>query len=411
MKKFIFTIAAFVLGISQMSAQKLVFGDVDLPLGGQATLTVKYETGGESLTSASFTLALPDGVTSEKKSDGGARFVLNDDMVESFAAYTTAADGYSVAATSLGVQFPGTSGVLGTVTLFAAADAANLEIGKSYPVTVSGLSLVKRTSTGLVSIPFDDITFNVKITDRWILNETSTVAPAATDGAVNVLVKRTINKNQWSTICLPFDLTSEQFYGAFGSDAKLAYFDEDAVEVSPKLGAGEADEIKINFTSDDLSEGFVGNYPYIIKCSKDITEFTFDDVVIAPDEVSSSYTKTISKKKYTYGFYGTYEAETVLAENTLFLANNLFYYSAGLTKMKAFRCYFNFADVLKDKGNSAKISLAVDGDATSIDGINVQYDVDGVYDLSGRKIQLENGDLNKLQKGVYIIDGKKVTIK
>lgn len=35
----------------------------------------------------------------------------------------------------------------------------------------------------------------------------------------------------------------------------------------------------------------------------------------------------------------------------------------------------------------------------------------GVYDLQGRKMKIENNDLNSLQKGVYIIDGKKVTIK
>ena len=43
--------------------------------------------------------------------------------------------------------------------------------------------------------------------------------------------------------------------------------------------------------------------------------------------------------------------------------------------------------------------------------MNFQHITEGVYDLSGRKIQLQDGDLNKLQKGVYIINGKKVTIK
>ena len=60
----------------------------------------------------------------------------------------------------------------------------------------------------------------------------------------------------------------------------------------------------------------------------------------------------------------------------------------------------------------AKVGFIVDGEATSVDGIpSYQHVLEGVYDLSGRKIQLENGDLNKLQKGVYIINGKKVTIK
>ena len=79
--------------------------------------------------------------------------------------------------------------------------------------------------------------------------------------------------------------------------------------------------------------------------------------------------------------------------------------------MKAFRGYFWFTDELAVKALGAKINFSVDGDATSIDGMGYQRITEGVYDLSGRKIQLKDGDLNKLQKGVYIIDGKKVTIK
>ena len=403
MKKIVYIFAVLLLVSVKASAQnpQLIIDDCVAPIGGQVTVAVKYNTAGKDISGVNFNIDLPEGLTYELDKSGNVAATL--DASNSDFTIVTSKNGF--APFSASAYLAGEEGTLLTFVLNVAPD-----LTKDQELTCNVRNIAFTSAEG-TKISLDPFTFVVKISDRWVLNETSTVAPAATDGAVNVLVKRTINKNQWSTICLPFDLTSEQFYAAFGSDAKLAYFEEDAVEVSPKLGAGEADEIKINFTSDDLSEGFVSNYPYIIKCSKDITEFTFDDVVIAPDEVSSSYTKTISKKKYTYGFYGTYEAETVLAENTLFLANNLFYYSAGLTKMKAFRCYFNFADVLKDKGNSAKISLAVDGDATSIDGINVQYDVDGVYDLSGRKIQLENGDLNKLQKGVYIIDGKKVTIK
>lgn len=403
MKKIVYIFAVLLFVSIKASAQnpQLIIDDCVAPIGGQVTVAVKYNTAGKDISGVNFNIDLPNGLTYELDDKGNVAATM--DAANSGFMVVTSKNGF--APFSASAYLAGETGTLLTFVLNVASD-----LTKDQELTCNVRNIAFTSAEG-TKISLDPFTFVVKISDRWILNETSTVAPAATDGAVNVLVKRTINKNQWSTICLPFDLTSEQFYEAFGPDAKLAFFDEDAVEVSPKLGAGEADEIKINFTSDDLSEGFVGNYPYIIKCSKDITEFTFDDVVIAPDEVSSSYTKTISKKKYTYGFYGTYEAGTVLAENTLFLANNKFYYSAGLTKMKAFRCYFNFADVLKDKGNSAKISLAVDGDATSIDGINVQYDVEGVYDLSGRKIQLENGDLNKLQKGVYIIDGKKVTIK
>ena len=424
MKKFIFTIAALVLGISQMSAQRLVFEDVDLPLGGQATLTVKYETGGESLTTASFTLNLPDGVSSEKTSAGKSKFVVNADMAESFSAYTTDKDGFSVAATATGVEFPGTSGVLGTVTLIAAADAANLKIGESYPVTVTGVSLVKRTDAGLVSIYFDDIDikFNVNIVENRItLDENVGVTSETPTGEQNVLVKRTINAGNWSTICLPFAMTSAQVATAFGEKVKIAEFTGCETENNEE---DEAVSIKINFESKS-DKSIEANHPYIIlidKSDDSITEFEVDGVTIEPSEelsvdmneyITGSGTK---KDPYVYhynSFVGTYNAETVLTdEDILFISGNKFYYSNGTTTMKAFRGYFEFYDVLADKNvSAAKIGYSVDDETTSIDGISGYQIVEGVYDLSGRKIQLEDNDLNKLQKGVYIIDGKKVTIK
>ena len=44
----------------------------------------------------------------------------------------------------------------------------------------------------------------------------------ATD--VNVTVKRTIKAGIWSTIVLPFDMTTQQLTSAFGDDVELANF-------------------------------------------------------------------------------------------------------------------------------------------------------------------------------------------
>jgi len=121
--------------------------------------------------------------------------------------------------------------------------------------------------------------------------------------------------------------------------------------------------------------------------------------------------------KVTYyafnSFYGNYAPDAYVPSFGLFINNNKFYYSTGKSKLKAFRGYFYFENAWlgESPDPEAKISIFVDGEATSIEGFGYQRVVEGIYDLSGRKIQLENGDLNKLQKGVYIIDGKKVTIK
>lgn len=410
MKKYIFTIAALVLGISQMSAQKLVFGDVDLPLGGQATLTVKYETGGESLTTASFTLTLPDGVTSEKTSAGKSKFVVNADMAESFTAYTTDKDGFSVAATTTGVEFPGTSGVLGTVTLIAAADAANLEIGESYPVTVSGLTLVKRTDAGLVSIPFDNVTFNVNIIENiTTLDENSTTAPEAAEN-VDVKVLRTISVSNWNTICLPFAMTGKQVEEAFGADVEFADF----TGYESTYDGRDCTEIKVNFnstTASVLSNGLSANHPCLIKVNSPISEFIVRGVNISPAAKPVVTGNTGQRYCDMYGVYVKTMNMGDARSPYLFLSGNKFYYATGRTTMKAFRAYFDLYDYLTDMSASSKIGYIIDGEASFIDGLVENRIVEGVYDLSGRKIKLEDGDVTKLQKGVYIIDGKKVTIK
>ena len=109
------------------------------------------------------------------------------------------------------------------------------------------------------------------------------------------------------------------------------------------------------------------------------------------------------------GFYGTYHAGTVLDEFTLFLNDNKFWYSAGSTKMKAFRAYFDFLDVLTSVENAASRVIMSFGDETT--GIGATLNDTGqmindrfVYDLQGRKVA-------QPQKGLYIKNGRKEVIK
>ena len=232
-----------------------------------------------------------------------------------------------------------------------------------------------------------------------VLDENNTDPNAikpATD--VKVTVRRTINANAWSTICLPFDMTEEQTKEIFGNDVQLAYFTGYDVE---KEG-GDVLSITINFDEDDLSEGFYGNYPYLIKTSKDITEFELT-TTIAPDAVQEIFSQGKGENKKSGKFIGTYQAETVVPENSLFLSGNQFWYSAGLTKMKAFRAYFTLSDVLSDvKSANVRIFVDIDDEETRVEGISTDDAQGTVYDLSGRKVS------SPRHNGVYIINGKKV---
>ena len=256
----------------------------------------------------------------------------------------------------------------------------------------------------------DDVTFKVNVVAQHtvVLDELSTTAPEDATG-VNVTVKRTINANEWSTICLPFAMSESQVKAAFGDDVQLKDFDG----IESTYDGDNVTAINVKFNEVTAIEA---NHPYIIKVSTAMTSFTTENVNIeVEDELSvdkDEYRTGSGTKKdpYVYhynSFVGSYVAETDVPDECLFLSENKFWYSTGLTKMKAFRGYFDFYDVLSEIENaSSRVVMKWDDEQpTEISEIkheaqkNSQY-----YDLSGRRVVRPN-------KGVYIVDGKKTVIK
>lgn len=241
----------------------------------------------------------------------------------------------------------------------------------------------------------DDVTFKVNVVNFLVLDETSTVAPVAATG-VNVKVKRTINANEWSTICLPFAMSEAQVKAAFGNDVELKNFSSWSSETNID---DEIVSINVGFTSVSAIEA---NHPYVIKVSTAISEFTVDGVDIDPADAEV----VVGKGKTKGTFYGNYVAGTTVPEENLFISGNKFYYSTGSTTIKAFRGYFELKDVLDSYYDEAPSRVVFDfGDVTGIQKISAQGQNDGIYyDLSGRRVE-------KPSKGVFIVNGKKVIIK
>ena len=422
MKKFIFIFAALFLGLSQVSAQEIYVDNFTAPEGGVQKFDVKYRgIKGRTIQGYIFKFKFPeglslvteDGVAIYEPGEGNANFDVK-----------TTATGVQASPKSKSSKLAGDEGVLVTLTLQVNNPLVE---GSTANVNVYGASLTEKVvnedeTSSYKDLDTDPFDFTVTIIENRItLDENVGVTSETPTGEQNVLVKRTINAGNWSTICLPFAMTSAQVATAFGEKVKIAEFTGCKTENNEE---DEAVSIKINFESKS-DKSIEANHPYIIlidKSDDSITEFEVDGVTIEPSEELSvdkdEYRTGSGTKKdpYVYhynSFVGTYNAETVLEdEDILFISGNKFYYSNGTTTMKAFRGYFEFYDVLADKNvSAAKIGYSVDDETTSIDGISGYQIVEGVYDLSGRKIQLEDNDLNKLQKGVYIIDGKKVTIK
>lgn len=276
-----------------------------------------------------------------------------------------------------------------------------------YPIVIKAteLSGIGGVATASEKIS-DEITSKLTITSTLALNEMDEKLPSFVDGSTATAnVTRTIKNGQWSTVVLPFKLTQTNAKNIFGSAsfAKLSkvvttYEDDDNIPES----------IEIQFESFNLPRaGIAAGEIFLVKTDQDIETFTVEGA-----ELANSISEVTGKDNEgsAYKLTGSY-VKTVIPENGLFISDNKFYYSKGSTNIKGFRAWFELEAVLGQETPFAKVGFTVDGDVTSIDGLNIQRSLRGVYDLSGRKIELEGNDLNKLQKGVYIIDGKKVTIK
>ena len=378
-------------------------------VGLEQTLSVKMKNA-NPVAGFEFSLQLPEGFTVNSV---GAASLSNErttsEKTSSFS-YAVLDDGTVKVLCGTMTQNPETSklytfdGNDGEVATIKVSVDPSMALGNySAIVTNAKLADADAVKTTISS----DVESIITVSDVLVLDENSTVAPPTANNVnVTVTVRRTINANEWSTICLPFDMTEEQVKTAFGNDVQLAEFASyDAVKDGNNVTG-----ITINFDDTDLSEGLYGNYPYIIKTSSDITEFTLTTNV-APDDAVAEYDNGMSggKRKVYGSFIGTYKAKTVVPDNSLFLSAGKFWYSAGLTKMKAFRAYFTLDDVLTDMSQaSARIQMSLDEEETGVNERAItnheQPSHEKYYNLMGQRVTMP-------KKGLLVKEGKKIVVK
>ena len=177
---------------------------------------------------------------------------------------------------------------------------------------------------------------------------------------------------EWNTLCLPFDLDGVNLFDA------VAQLDN-------------AERTTLNFKS-VTDKQLVAGKAYLVKPAADITTIEANSVELkaaAPTAVTG------------YTFTGIYEP-TAIDEGDLFVAtgNKLAPADASGNKLKGFRAYFDVT------GSGARAtSFVVDDMTTGIIGVDGTVIENGkIYNLNGQKVQ-------NAQKGLYIVNGKKVVIK
>lgn len=393
MKKKIFMLLALFAGVLSASADDVItVSSALIPEGKSGTFGIELtNTGGYA--GFQVDLTLPTGVTFvsvAKTSRIPDDWTFSDNYDSEHPSSTIRIVGhYNKNANPI---ITGNSGNFLIVTV--SLEGSSAKAGDLLPCSLTNMEVTPTGTTTAQKVA--DFNFNIEVSDKIILDESSTVLPAKQDG-VDVLVKRDIKAGQWSTICLPFDMTEAQVKSAFGSDVELVEFDD-----YEATGAS----ITIKFTAAEVYKGVLlsSNTPYLVKTSAAITDFTVDGVDVDPNEEDAYAANNSKLSKATGVFWGTLKAGNIIPADNLFISDNKFYYSKGSTVIKGFRGYF-WIDDFKSSSSSPEIVIDINGNTTSIDEVRGLFEDGAFYDMKGMKIE------NPTKKGVYIQNGKKVVIK
>lgn len=264
----------------------------------------------------------------------------------------------------------------------------------------------------------DDGTLN-GYDDILVLDEDKTLDVKKSYTGAKMLLHRTFTKNAtndkkgWNSIILPVDMTAAQVVEAFGEGVQMAEFDR-------------LDNNWIKFSTVDVAaDGVVlhKNTPYIIYPTKEPLgnySYTIDGVTkildghvyvangINYDDQTSNLTHTVNGGGMTYT--GSYDSKTVVsADSYMFSKGDLVHTNKEHT-VKAYRCW------LKEDAHSGRM-LMFSLDGNGIDGTtgihvieeNKQNTNTGIYNLGG--VRMNTNNIDKLPKGVYVVNNKVVVKK
>ncbi len=406
MKKTIIAICTLLAYVSGAFADDAFSVDnVTLPQNGEADVTVRFSLDqGSTCSGYTFWLQVPEElafVTYEKNEKTYVTYTAGDCYDET-PTLTPNIDGDYLKVACLTANSDPLNKQSGVLVTFRIKVNAAVTVGDSFTGTLTnGTISPENGSMHDVANTSFTITIVAPADTRTVLDETSTTAPEAATG-VDVRVKRTIKANEWSTLCLPFAMTAAQVTEAFGNDVQLAEFT--GWETTEYNNDDDPTAITVSFNDVTAIEA---NTPYIIKVSSPVSEFTVDGVDIDSDDEPGV---TVGKKsKGTFGsFTGSY-VPMLIDEECLFLSDNKFWYSTGATRMKGFRAYFYFQDVLADYdgATSARIGMVLTDEAVT--GISEM--MTKRHGESERYYNLKGQQVDSPSKGLYIKDGKKMVVK
>lgn len=220
---------------------------------------------------------------------------------------------------------------------------------------------------------------------------------AAQDNAT-VTLKRTLLANTWNSLVLPFSMNETQVRAAFGDNAQVYYYNG---VVSNKF----------NFQK-HYYHVIQAGVPCLLKPSTVSSTYTITGVTINSDAPTSvqedgyTFTGTYASTNMEAGSYfiGYEKNSNSSTEAQLYITNN----GKQISGLRAY---------LKPGVGAAKITdMSFDEDnstVTAIEDVTTDETVNNgnIYNLSGQLVKTGATNLDGLDKGIYILNGKKYVVK
>ena len=264
----------------------------------------------------------------------------------------------------------------------------------------------------------DDGTLN-GYDDLLVLDEDKTLDVKKSYTGAKMLLHRTFtksadnNKKGWNSIILPVDMTAAQVKEAFGEGTQLAEFsrlEDNWIKFSTVNVAGEDVVLKKNTpyiiypTKEPL-----GNYTYTIdEDTKTLDGPIYVATGINYEDQTSELEHTVNGTGMTYT--GSYNSPTAVSKDSYMFSKGDLVHTNKEHNIKAYRCWLK-----EDVPSGRMLMFSLDGNG--LDGTtgirvieeNKQNTNTGIYNLGG--VRMNTNNVDKLSKGVYVVNNKVVVKK
>lgn len=252
---------------------------------------------------------------------------------------------------------------------------------------------------------------------------------------------RSFKTNQWNSLVLPVKLTAQQVKTAFGADTKLSYLHETSLDGKriffEKVDLSVNDDVAIEAgklyiikpqnamptRQDEKTRKLNGENARTITSQR--SYYTINQVSLIKSDLQADVVQTDfvpSTEDKGIKMVGTYvqkkpaEGHSIPANSYILSDGTWYYHTKGVKNVKGLRGWIQTNANPSSSETKFFINGVEEGEVTAIEGIESSMEVSkrinsNIYNLNGQLVRSNSVSAEGLDKGIYIIGGKKVVVK